>query len=131
MINIVFYMFIMAFSVNLFSITIQYSHVNRTFYGITKGIMEMSIVTLSEEENFYPYYDEKMLKDSVINYFITNLDGSVESFDVGFYFFNKENKGACLNHVCNGVRISLSTKIISLIAYYRALNFEIKENQYE
>lgn len=126
MTNCIFYSIIFTLFLNFTIGAVTYSEVNRTFMSIYKGVFEASVMTIDENGyEIYPYYNEEILENYLVNYLKPNLEKYVTNYQIKIYYFDHKTDELCLNHFCKDINVTLKAKINYLFNYERSQNFSI------
>jgi len=129
MINIWLSLIALFMCLSGFSLAYQISGINRTFLLLPKGIIEMSVVVIADEEGYAPYYDEKYLEEKTIDYFTINLEKYVEEFQMAFSYFQHHLDSSSHLGKNDGVVIGLKAYMIFGFEYQNALSFVINAHE--
>ena len=130
MIVILFALFIVSFSsVGLMSTT-TYQAIDSAFTSLNYSLPNSWIVTDAEVPLPTPMYDTYKVEETSINHLKSNLAHYVDSFKVGFYYFDSKSKEQLVGRYVTGVRISLRVSIPFSSDYYKTTTYEIEESPY-
>lgn len=111
-----------------FFFSYRLSGVNRTFLLLPKGIIENSIIIIESHNYEKPFFDIDYLQNETKRYFTVNLGEYVSTYDLSFYFFDKDGSDDHFEERYDGVSIALKTKIIADMYYENSLTFTIKNH---
>jgi len=111
-----------------FITTSNYASLNNTFESFNYTLSKQWVVTDIEGESVNPIFDSKIVESTSIEHFKANLKGKVDSFKLGFYYFNEETLEETSNRYATGVRVSLKAKLMFNTEFYKASIFEVSKS---
>ena len=107
MTNNIFFILIMSLFLNFSVGATRFSGVSRTFKLMFRGVLEVAVATIDKSGNTNPYFNEEILEDYVDSYLKKNLTRYTKHYTVNYYYFYKDSGAVCINHECDGFKISL------------------------
>lgn len=119
-------MSVLVFSI--FSFETKLTGLTRTILNSPKSIFETAIPLVTEDDEFDPYLLKEDVKTKYNAYLDSTVYKYVKDYDVEYYFYNIDNKGACDIRDCKGVEISFSSYINMFYTYHYKTYYEIKRN---
>ena len=126
MTNCIFYTLFFALFLNLSFGSLRLSQVNRVFMSIYKGMLEASVLTISDNgEPVVPYYNKSKLENYVDDYLKENLSKYIKDYTVNTLYYN-DNTDIICNSNCHKVSISLNAKINALYEYDKTQTFVVR-----
>ena len=131
MTNCLFYSLFFALFLNISFGSLRISQVNRVFMSIYKGMLEASILTISNKgEPIYPYFNEERLEAYVDDYLKENISRYTTRYSVSTQLLM--SNGDYCDSICRKVEITLSAKIYTFYHYNKTQTFVIgSASQYE
>ena len=124
MILLVFLLVTVSFTI--FSLGLQLQSINRIVFQTPKGLVERC-VPMEYEEDYVPHFDKALLISKLTSYYEKVLDRYTKSVDVDFFFYNVNDGSYCLTDECDGVKITINSKVSFSFVYHRTVYFEIRE----
>ena len=126
MTNCIFYTLFFALFLNLSFGSLRYSQVNRVFMSVYKGMLEASVLTISESgEPVIPYYNQPTLENYIDNYLKENISKYTTKYTVKTAYFEKNSQDICTNY-CRSVSINLNAKINLFYDYNKTQTFVVR-----
>ncbi len=129
MIENIFYVLIMTLFFSFSVGVIEFSYVNRTFELLLRAPIELAIITIDENGETNPYFDEDKVVENLDNYFKNNLPRFVHDYTYEYYFSYKDKGGYCLDHKCDAFKVSLKAKISGMFTFNKAKAYFISEGR--
>ncbi|MGM9873338.1 MAG: hypothetical protein ACI31G_00230 [Bacilli bacterium] len=126
--NILISIFILTCSVQLFSISLKTSYLNKTIYNYPKAIIEASLI-INDEDHIEPYIDCDLLMSLSDEYFYYSINSNYIFYTISYYFYNPSDGEYCYGEYCMGVEIEFKSKLYDFYTYNKKLNFEVNNNE--
>ncbi len=130
MINLYISIILGILSFQAFTFTYRLGGINKTIINIPKAIFEKSIPIVSDsaDQEFKPYFDKSLLELNINGYISNNIGRYSNNYTLVFYYYNSLNNLICRGDKCDGVRITINTKMIGFFDYERTMFYEIRNN---
>ena len=121
MIIMIFAAIIGVFSINLTSLSLSYTGLNRAIIYAPIEIMYNSILI----ENDGAYFHTGKLIQIMDEYYASTLPKYCDSYTTRYYFFNEDELGICLNKSCLAFNVSISAKVRLNQDYNKTMTYRI------
>lgn len=129
MTNCIFYSLFFVLFLNLSFGSLRISQVNRVFMSIYKGMLEASVLTISDNgEPVVPYYNKVTLEKYVDDYLKENISRYTKEYTVNTKYFNDDSYTICESN-CHKVSINLKTTINAFYKYDKTQTFVVRSSQ--
>lgn len=121
MIIMIFAAIIGVFSINLTSLSLSYTGLNRAIINAPIEIMYNSLLI----ENDGAYFNSDKLIKIMDEYYASTLPKYCDSYNAYYYFFNEGETGVCLDKSCLAFDVSISAKIRLNQHYFLTMTYRI------
>ena len=126
MTNCIFYSLFFVLFLNLSFGSLRMSQVNRVFTSIYKGMLEASVLTISDNgEPVVPYYNKLKLENYVDEYLKKNLSKYIKNYTVNTKYYNDNSYNVCVEN-CHKASITLKANINAFYKYDKTQTFLIR-----
>ena len=129
MTNCIFYTMFFALFLNLSFGSLRLSQVNRVFMSIYKGMLEASVLTISDDgEPVVPYYNKVRFEEYVDSYLKQNISKYLKEYTVNTKYYSDDLYTVCESS-CRKVSINLKANINVFYKYDKTQTFVIRSSQ--
>ena len=129
MTNCIFYAMFFALFLNLSFGSLRLSQVNRVFMSIYKGMLEASVLTISDDgEPVVPYYNKVRFEEYVDSYLKQNISKYLKEYTVNTKYYSDDLYTVCESS-CRKVSINLKANINVFYKYDKTQIFVIRSSQ--
>ena len=129
MTNCIFYTMFLALFLNLSFGSLRLSQVNRVFMSIYKGMLEASVLTISDDgEPVVPYYNKVRFEEYVDSYLKQNISKYLKEYIVNTRYYSDDQYTVCESS-CRKASINLKANINVFYKYDKTQTFVIRSSQ--
>jgi len=128
MTNCIFYAIFFTLFLNVSFGSLRTSQINRVFMSIYKGMLEASVITVSDKGvAITPYYNRARLNHFVNTYLKDGISRYTKDYTFQLRFKNDNNSNLICQSNCRKVEIELEAKINLFYKYEKTQVFTIKD----
>lgn len=114
-----------VFSVLTLQVSLNLGSINRLFSSLSYGVVEKSIVVLSNNEDTKPYFDISVFKELVCQFLDQSLEKYTHDYSVSFYYYDVSTNEQSLAKYVDGAAINLKANIVGIVNYNRTITLEM------
>ena len=126
MTNCIFYSLFFVLFLNVSFGSLRYSQVNRVFMSIYKGMVEATVITITDTgEPLVPYYKKEKMEIYIDEYLKENLSRYTTDYSVSTNYYMPATNAVC-SDICRKVSINLKAKINVFYEYDKTQTFVVR-----
>ncbi len=126
MTNCIFYSLFFVLFLNVSFGSLRYSQVNRVFMSIYKGMVEATVITITDTgEPLVPYYSKEKMATYIEEYLQENLSRYTTDYSVSTNYYVPTTNAVC-SKTCRKVSINLKANINVFYEYDKTQTFVVR-----
>ena len=126
MTNCIFYSMFFVLFLNVSFGSLRLSQVNRVFMSIYKGMLEASILTITDSgEPIMPYFNKEKVDTYIGDYLKENLDRYTKDYEVKTSYYRPVTGDICVS-TCRQLKINLKARINTFYSYDKTQTFTVR-----
>lgn len=126
--NIMFSLLIAILSLHFFTVTYRLNGVHRTLFNVPISLFETSIPLVDDSPDPELYFSKEVLEEKLDSYFAFQLKKYVSTYEINYYYYNREDSSICRDDHCTSLEINLKARIVLDFQYDKTANFYIRSN---